>query len=103
MRSRDIWPEPERAVAAWDHVVDVAVVGLGAAGASAAIEASRRGAEVLVLERTTGGGGASALSGGEIYLGGELASRPPAALRIHPRPWLHIWPPRLARVVRRVV
>ena len=45
------------------------VVGLGAAGASAALEASREGAETLVLERAAGGGGTSAMSGGLLYLG----------------------------------
>lgn len=53
--------------------VDVIVVGLGAAGACAAIEAARAGADTLVLERTTGGGGSSAMSGGELYLGGGTA------------------------------
>ena len=54
----------------WDRVVDVVVVGLGIAGACAALEAHRAGAEVLVLERAGGGGGASALSEGIFYLGG---------------------------------
>ena len=49
---------------------DVIVVGLGCAGASAAIEAADAGAEVLVVERAGGGGGTSANSGGLIYLGG---------------------------------
>jgi succinate dehydrogenase/fumarate reductase flavoprotein subunit len=53
-----------------DRVVDVIVVGFGAAGASAAIEAAAAGAETLVLERATRGGGATALSGGLVYLGG---------------------------------
>lgn len=57
-------------VAAWDAEADVVVVGLGCAGACAAIEAADAGAEVLVLERAGGGGGTSALSGGLIYLGG---------------------------------
>jgi 3-oxo-5alpha-steroid 4-dehydrogenase len=48
---------------------DVIVVGFGAAGAAAAIEAADRGARVLVLERGYGGG-ATALSGGIIYAGG---------------------------------
>ncbi|MGV0157895.1 FAD-binding protein [Mycobacterium colombiense] len=48
---------------------DVIVVGFGAAGAAAAIEAADRGARVLVLDRGYGGG-ASALSGGIIYAGG---------------------------------
>jgi 3-oxo-5alpha-steroid 4-dehydrogenase len=59
-----------RDVARWDAAADVVVVGLGCAGACAAIEAARSGAEVLVLERAGGGGGTSALSGGLLYLGG---------------------------------
>ncbi|MCC6849019.1 MAG: FAD-dependent oxidoreductase [Deltaproteobacteria bacterium] len=58
------------AVRRWDREADVVVVGLGCAGASAAIEAAEAGAETLVLERAGGGGGTSALAGGLIYLGG---------------------------------
>ena len=54
----------------WDREADVVVVGFGCAGACAAIEAAEAGAEVLVLERSGGGGGTSALSGGLIYMGG---------------------------------
>ncbi len=54
---------------AWDEVTDVAIVGFGAAGASAAIEARTAGAEVLVADRF-GGGGASKLSAGVVYFGG---------------------------------
>jgi 3-oxo-5alpha-steroid 4-dehydrogenase len=54
----------------WDWEVDVLVVGLGAAGAAAALESSRAGAETLVLERGGAGGGTSAMSGGVVYLGG---------------------------------
>lgn len=53
-----------------DRTVDVVIVGQGIAGACAALEAHRAGAEVLVLERAGGGGGASALSEGIFYLGG---------------------------------
>ncbi len=52
------------------ETTDVVVIGLGAAGGSAAIEARLGGAEVLVLERASGGGGSTGLSGGFIYLGG---------------------------------
>jgi 3-oxo-5alpha-steroid 4-dehydrogenase len=52
-----------------DDTFDVVVVGFGAAGACAAIEAARAGASVLVCDRF-GGGGASALSGGVVYAGG---------------------------------
>ena len=54
----------------WDRTADVVVVGFGCAGAAAAIEASDAGASVLVLERAGGWGGASAISSGQIYLGG---------------------------------
>jgi 3-oxo-5alpha-steroid 4-dehydrogenase len=54
----------------FDDEVDVLVLGLGAAGAAAAIEARASGAETLVLERASGGGGTSAMSGGVLYLGG---------------------------------
>lgn len=57
-------------VPAWDHEVDVVVVGLGCAGACATIEAAEAGADVLVLEAAAMGGGTSAMSGGIIYMGG---------------------------------
>ncbi|WP_340586950.1 FAD-dependent oxidoreductase [Erythrobacter alti] len=54
----------------WDDTADVVVIGFGAAGACAAIEAATEGADVALYERGSGSGGASALSGGEIYIGG---------------------------------
>lgn len=62
-----------REIRGWDEEVDVLVAGLGCAGAAAALEASRSGAETLVLERAGGGGGTSAMSGGVLYLGGGTA------------------------------
>lgn len=53
----------------WSETCDVLVVGWGAAGACAAIEARSRGASVTVVDRFEGGG-ASALSGGVVYAGG---------------------------------
>ena len=53
----------------WDLESDVIVVGFGAAGACAALEAAAAGARVVVLDRF-GGGGATALSGGVVYAGG---------------------------------
>jgi 3-oxo-5alpha-steroid 4-dehydrogenase len=53
----------------WDANCDVLVVGFGAAGASAAIEAARGGASVIIADRFEGGG-ASAKSGGVVYAGG---------------------------------
>jgi 3-oxo-5alpha-steroid 4-dehydrogenase len=57
-------------ITGWQSEVDVVVVGLGAAGASAAIEARLAGAEVRVLERASGGGGLTATAAGHLYLGG---------------------------------
>lgn len=57
-------------VAQWDDTADVVVIGFGIAGACAALEARRAGADVLVVERASGGGGASALSAGIFYFGG---------------------------------
>ena len=64
-------PCPARAVTRWDIETEVAIVGFGAAGASAAIEAASAGARVSLFEAASGSGGTSALSGGEVYLGGN--------------------------------
>jgi 3-oxo-5alpha-steroid 4-dehydrogenase len=48
---------------------DVVVVGYGAAGVCAALEARSRGADVLAIDRFNGGG-ATQVSGGIIYAGG---------------------------------
>ena len=53
----------------WDFAADVVVVGFGAAGACAALEAAAAGAQVIVLDRFCGGG-ATSLSGGIVYAGG---------------------------------
>lgn len=63
-------PESASAITDWDFEADVVVAGYGIAGVTAAIEAARAGTDVLVLERTGGWGGAAALAGGFIYLGG---------------------------------
>ncbi len=57
----------------FDETVDVVVVGLGAAGASAVVSARQAGADVLAVERRAGPGGTSANSGGLIYLGAGTA------------------------------
>jgi 3-oxo-5alpha-steroid 4-dehydrogenase len=58
----------------WDVEADVVVVGFGAAGACAALEAAAAGCSVLILDRF-GGGGATALSGGVVYAGGGTAQQ----------------------------
>jgi 3-oxo-5alpha-steroid 4-dehydrogenase len=63
----------ESQIAAWNDTADVIIIGYGIAGACAALEARRAGADVLVIERASGGGGASALSAGIFYLGGGTA------------------------------
>ena len=67
--------EPRRLadVAGFDEITDVLVVGFGGAGACATLEARAAGADVLLLERASGGGGTTALSTGQIYLGGGTA------------------------------
>ncbi len=59
-----------REISRYDEEVDVLVVGIGAAGAAATLEAAQAGAETLALERAGAGGGTSAMSGGVLYLGG---------------------------------
>ena len=56
----------------WGDTADVVVVGFGGAGACAALEARAQGADVLVVDRFTGGG-ATAGSGGVVYAGGGTA------------------------------
>ncbi len=67
----------------WDLEADVVVVGFGAAGACAAIEAAGAGAEVIVLDRFCGGG-ATALSGGIVYAGGGTIQQVQAGVQDTP-------------------
>jgi 3-oxo-5alpha-steroid 4-dehydrogenase len=66
----DVHPTPAQQIANWDYEADVVIAGYGIAGAAAAVEAAGAGADVIVLERTGGWGGAAAMAGGFIYLGG---------------------------------
>ena len=67
----------------WDLEADVVVLGFGAAGACAAIEAAGAGAEVIVLDRFCGGG-ATALSGGIVYAGGGTIQQVQAGVQDTP-------------------
>jgi succinate dehydrogenase/fumarate reductase flavoprotein subunit len=64
-----------RDVQQWDRETDIVVVGLGGAGSCAAIEAADAGAQVLVFELASAGGGSTALSSAEIYMGGSGGTR----------------------------
>jgi 3-oxo-5alpha-steroid 4-dehydrogenase len=66
----ELIPALEAREVRFDEAVDVVIVGLGAAGASAVVGARQAGADVLAVERGAGPGGTSAQSGGLIYLGG---------------------------------
>ncbi|MGW6205031.1 FAD-dependent oxidoreductase [Streptomyces sp. NPDC055089] len=68
--TRPVTPVSAGTVGHYDAETDVLVVGSGCAGAAAAYEAAAAGADVLVPERAGGPGGSSALSGGELYVGG---------------------------------
>ena len=60
---------PMAAPAAYDATCDLLVLGYGAAGSAAAMEAAERGLDVMLADRFSGGG-ASWLSGGIVYAGG---------------------------------
>ena len=55
---------------AWDHEVDVAVIGAGAGGLVAAIAAREKGASVLIVEKNFDIGGRAMMSFGGLYIGG---------------------------------
>ncbi len=59
----------------WDLETDVAVVGFGGAGGCAAIEAADAGSEVIIFELASAGGGSTAMSSAEIYMGGSGGTR----------------------------
>lgn len=67
----------------WHKSCDVLVVGWGAAGACAALEAKAQGAEVIIADRFTGGG-ASAKSGGVVYVGGGTRQQKKAGFQDTP-------------------
>src|ERR1700754_3611644 len=65
-------PRPIEAATApsrsWAHTADVVVVGTGAAGVSAAIAATRAGAQVIILEKAAAPGGTTNKSEGAYWI-----------------------------------
>lgn len=68
----------------WTEECDVLVLGFGAAGACAALEAANSGAKVIVCDRFNRGG-ASAKSGGVVYAGGGTPQQKDAGVRDTPQ------------------
>ena len=68
-------PHHTRDVHHWDMETDVVVVGFGGAGGCAAIEAADAGSEVIIFELASAGGGSTAMSSAEIYMGGSGGTR----------------------------
>lgn len=68
-------PRKASDVTHWDMETDVAIVGFGAAGGCAAIEAADAGASVTIFELASASGGSTALSSAEIYMGGSGGTR----------------------------
>jgi len=59
-------PVFENEIKSWDEFIDVAIIGSGFAGLSAAIEAYEAGASVIVFEKMKAGGGNSIISDGGV-------------------------------------
>ncbi|MEP5763878.1 MAG: FAD-dependent oxidoreductase [Halieaceae bacterium] len=59
----------------WHLETDVAIIGFGGAGACAAIEAADSGSSVIIFELASAGGGSTAMSSAEIYMGGNGGTR----------------------------
>ena len=68
----------------WHTTADFVIVGSGAAGSAAAVEAREAGLEVLVMDRAAGGG-ATAMSGGVLYAGGGTSVQREAGVEDTPR------------------
>lgn len=64
-------PVPRR----WDREADVVVIGAGATGLPAAIQAIEDGASVIVIEANSDVGGHAILSGGNLALGGGTSKQ----------------------------
>ncbi len=64
-----------RDISQWDIETDVAIVGFGGAGGCAAIEVADAGSSAIIFELASAGGGSTALSSAEIYMGGNGGTR----------------------------
>jgi 3-oxosteroid 1-dehydrogenase len=64
---------------AWDHEVDLLVLGTGAGGLGAAVVGAGEGHSVLVLEKTEWLGGTTAYSAGSCWIPGHRMQHDPAA------------------------
>ena len=64
-------PRNSKDITQWDIETDIAIIGFGGAGASAAIEAADAGSKVSIFELASASGGSTALSSAEIYMGGN--------------------------------
>ena len=65
----------DRSPDAFDHTVDVLVVGSGGGGMTAALAADASGLDTLVVEKSPQFGGSTALSGGGIWVPGAPSQR----------------------------
>jgi succinate dehydrogenase/fumarate reductase flavoprotein subunit len=59
----------------WEHEADVIVIGAGATGLPAAIQAAEEGASVILIDANTDVGGHAILSGGNMALGGGTSKQ----------------------------
>ena len=71
----------------WDNTTDVVVVGSGAAGMPAAIEATENGASVIVIEQNFDVGGHAIQSGGAMALGGGSSNQKKFGIEDSPDRW----------------
>src|ERR1035441_2594139 len=65
----------EGRAAHWDKEADVVIIGAGATGLPAAIQAAEGGASVILIEANTDVGGHAILSGGNLALGGGASKK----------------------------
>lgn len=74
-KTRPTKPRKLADISNWDMETDVAIVGYGGAGSCAALEAADAGSQVTIFELASAGGGSTAMSSAEIYMGGNGGTR----------------------------